>query len=454
MSVLAAYFVFGLTLSLALNPLYRRAAQRLGYVEHPRDDRWHTRPTAPVGGPAIATTLVVGVVLLEPLRQQWLPLLCAGAIFVLGTIDDVRGLRASSKLVVQIALASVLLFFGYRLGWSESLTLDTVLTLLWIVGITNAFNLLDNMDGLCAGVALIAGFAMFAGFGATVGTAPEAAYLTVLLGATAGFLVYNLHPAGVFLGDSGSLLIGLSLAVMALAPGPGVAPRSDVVSIIAVPVLILLIPILDSTLVTVSRVLSGRLPSQGGKDHSSHRLVAIGLSEPAAVALLWGLAATGGLLGFAIDRFGQDWTGVVAALFLMGVVIFAVYLSQVRIYEDPEDLPAQTAQVTPLVTNFLYKRRVAEIMLDVGLISIAYYAAYRLRFEEEMFSTFFPSFLRSLPVVLGIQVLALFGVGGYRGVWRYFGLMDGVVFAKGVLFGTLVYRTRFFGHTFTLRGMT
>ena len=302
MTVIASYFFFGLALSLALNPLYRLAAHRFGYVQHPRDDRWHKRPTAPVGGPAIATTLLAGVALLEPLRQEWLPLLCVGVIFVLGTIDDVRALRATSKLVVQIAIASMLLFFGYRLGWSESLTLDIVLTLLRIVGITNAFNLLDNMDGLCAGIALIAGFSMLAGLDATAGTAPEAVYLAVLLGSTAGFLVYNFHPAGVFLGDSGSLLIGLSLAIMPLEPGQAVAPGSDVVSIVAVPVLVLLIPIFDATLVTVSRVLLSRPPSQGGKDHSSHRLVAIGLSEPAAVAVLWGLAAIGGLLGFAIDR--------------------------------------------------------------------------------------------------------------------------------------------------------
>ena len=278
---------------------------------------------------------------------------------------------------------------------------------------------------------------MLAGLDATAGTAPEAVYLAVLLGSTAGFLVYNFHPAGVFLGDSGSLLIGLSLAIMPLEPGQAVAPGSDVVSIIAVPVLVLLIPIFDATLVTVSRVLLSRPPSQGGKGHSSHRLVAIGLSEPAAVAVLWGLAAIGGLLGFAIDRFDQNGTGVVAALFLMAVLIFAVYLFQVRIYEDPDEILTQTGQVTPLVTNFLYKRRVAEIMLDVGLISIAYHAAYRLRFEGEDFLTFFPTFLRSLPLVLGVQVLTLLGVGGYRVVWRYYGLMDGVVFAKGVLLGTL-----------------
>ena len=148
--MLVSCFVLAVVLSLALNPLYRRIALRIGFVESPREDRWHDRPTPPVGGAAIGTTLLIAVALLEPLREMWLLVLCVGVIFAIGSIDDIRPLRPSTKLIGQIIIASVLLFFGYRLGWSESLTLDTMLTLLWIVGITNAFNLLDNMDGLCS----------------------------------------------------------------------------------------------------------------------------------------------------------------------------------------------------------------------------------------------------------------------------------------------------------------
>ena len=272
MTILVSSVVLGVVLSLALNPLYRRIALRVGFVEQPRDDRWHKRPTPPVGGAAIATTLLIGVALLEPLREMWLLLLSVGGIFAIGSIDNLRPLKPSTKLIGQIVLASGLLFFGYRLGWSESLTLDTMLTLLWIVGVTNAFNLLDNMDGLFAGVALIAGCALLAGVVATTGTTPDAAYLAVLLGAVAGFLVYNVYPATVFLGDSGSLLIGLSLAVLPLHFGNGPEPRANVMAIIAAPILILLIPIVDTVFVTTSRLLSGRSPAHGGTDHSSHLL--------------------------------------------------------------------------------------------------------------------------------------------------------------------------------------
>jgi UDP-GlcNAc:undecaprenyl-phosphate GlcNAc-1-phosphate transferase len=209
-------------------------------------------------------------------------------------------------------------------------------------------------------------------------------------------------------------------------------------SIIAGPMLVLLIPILDTTLVTVMRILSGRSAAQGGRDHSSHRLVAMGLSERAAVAVLWTLAALGGVLALAIQEYRNDWASVAAAVFALGMIIFAVYLAHVRVYEDVDDTLLKSGRITPFVFDFMYRRRVAEVLLDVCLTSIAYYTAYRLRFEGAEYAQHFPNFLQTLPLVVGVQTLALFVVGGYRGVWRHFGLMDGVTFAKGVGLGTII----------------
>ena len=169
-----------------------------------------------------------------------------------------------------------------------------MLTLFWIVGITNGFNLLDNMDGLCAGTDADRRTVPAVGMLHQSGSTPTAAYLAALLGATSGFLVYNVHPASIFMGDTGSLFLGLNLAALTLMHRAGRRRgRAGIVSIVAGPVLLLLIPIFDTTLVTVMRLLSGRRPSQGGRDHSSHRLVAIGLPEPTAVAVLWALAGSG-----------------------------------------------------------------------------------------------------------------------------------------------------------------
>jgi UDP-GlcNAc:undecaprenyl-phosphate GlcNAc-1-phosphate transferase len=309
--------------------------------------------------------------------------------------------------------------------------------MVWIVGVTNAFNLLDNMDGLCAGVTLIAGAALLGAFVLDGGIGPEALYLSALLGATAGFLVYNFHPASVFMGDAGSLFIGLNLAVLTLgSPSPG-GGSADILSILIGPLLVLLVPILDTTLVTASRILSGRSAAQGGRDHTSHRLVAIGLSERGAVAVLWALAALGGLLAIAIRGFDNNWPSILTALFLLGVVIFTVHLANVRMYRDADDVPAGTGRITPFMAEFMHKRRVAEVLLDLCLVALAYYTAYRLRFEGRAFAWYERNFLDSLPVVVGVQMLALFIVGAYRGLWRYFGLMDGVTFAKAVLLGTI-----------------
>lgn len=434
-------------------------AVRLGCVAHPRDDRWHRRPIALFGGVAIGVTLFVGLAVFRSIGGIPVLAACAALIFIAGLADDIVSLKPSTKLVIQIALASVLLFYRYRLNWTTSLTLDTMLTLVWVVGMTNAFNLLDNMDGLCAGIALIVGGALLVGLTpATAGTEAfyQVQYVGLLLGAVAGFLVYNFNPASIFMGDSGSLLLGLSCAAITLTHGDKIAAKSNPLSIVAVPLLVLLIPIFDTTLVTASRILSGRSPADGGRDHSSHRLVAIGLSERAAVAVLWLLAAVGGALGIAVDVYNLSWSGLLAALFLIAMALFAVYLSRVRVYKDEEAASLDRSRATPLVADFMYKRRVAEVLLDLCLVSLAYYAAFRLRFEGLDFNRNFTLFYRSLPLLVCAQMLALFAVGVYRGVWRYFGLMDTVEIGKGVFFGAasaqlaIMYLLRFEGYSRTV----
>lgn len=459
-AVAAAWpFAIAFAASLGLVPLVRLVATRYGFVSHPREDRWHRRPIALWGGVAIGITLFTGLAVFH--AAAGIPVLtaCAGLIFFAGLADDIVTLKPSTKLVIQIALASVLLFFRYRLNWTSSLTFDTMLTLVWVVGMTNAFNLLDNMDGLCAGIALIVGGALLVGLTpATAGTEAfyQTQYLALLLGALAGFLVYNFHPASIFMGDSGSLLIGLSFAAITLTQGDKTAAKSNPLTIVAVPLLVLLIPIFDTTLVTASRILSGRSPADGGRDHSSHRLVAIGLSERAAVGVLWLLAAVGGALGIAVDFYNLSWSGLFAALFFIAMAIFAVYLSRVRVYNDEETKALDPSRTTPLVADFMYKRRVAEVLLDLCLVTLAYYAAFRLRFEGLDFNRNFSLFYRSLPLLVCAQMLALFAVGVYRGVWRYFGLMDTVDIGKGVIFGAasaqlaIMYFLRFEGYSRTV----
>jgi UDP-GlcNAc:undecaprenyl-phosphate GlcNAc-1-phosphate transferase len=159
------------------------------------------------------------------------------------------------------------------------------------------------------------------------------------------------------------------------------------------------------------------------------------------------LAAAAGTIGLLVNRFSDDRAWLIGAVFILAMVLFAVYLAQVRVYTEPASLPSSA--VTPVILNFMYKRRVAEVLLDVCLVVIAYHGAWRLRFEGAEWDRSRGALLTSMPIALAVQMIALFIFGAYRGAWRYFGLMDGVVFAKSVAGGTaslivaVVYLYRF-----------
>ncbi len=427
--------------SVALVPVARVLAIRIDVVARPRADRWHRTVVPLLGGVAIGlatliTSLVAGLAWSLPVV-----LFASLAMFVMGLVDDIMLLRPATKLVAQIAAAAALVYFGFRLNWLESRLLDSVLTMVWVVGLTNAFNLLDNMDGLCAGTAFIVAVMLLAGFwtGASRDIAmPEMTLLAALAGAAAGFLVYNFPPASIFMGDSGSMLFGFSLAALTLGPEGVRASRSDVLSVIAGPAFVLLIPIFDTTLVTVARLLSGRSPAKGGRDHSSHRLVAIGLSERDAVLVLWLLASVGGGIGLLLRNFSPDWSLPVGGAFLVAMCVFAVYLARVRVYEDLP--PGQiTDGFTLLQSSFMNRRRVFEVLVDSSLIGASYYWATGLVFSDpEGYLRNAEVFYQSLPIVIAIQLIAFFGRGLYRGIWRPFVRNDIHKVLESVLAGTVI----------------
>ena len=462
MTDLLAPLATGAVLSLALVPLCRRLAARYGCVAHPAADRWHRQSVPLFGGVAIAGATLLGLLLLDGIPRP--PVLAGGAaaFFALGAIDDIRPLNASTRLVVQFVVAAAFVFLGHTLPWTGSQTGDAVLTVLWVVGVTNAFNLLDNMDGLCGGVALIAGLALLAillpAAGEPAGLA-ETRYLACLTGAVAGFLVYNRQPASIFMGDAGSLFIGVSFAILTLDAGaPATGPTAPSVAAVAVPVLLLLVPILDTVLVTCTRLLAARSALAGGRDHASHRLVALGLSERRAVALLWGFAAVAGGAAWSATRLDASWSVLLTSGSLLGALVFGVYLAgidQAAPGKDaPEDPPAPAAQSA--TDAFDDVRAFAEPLLDFGLIAVAYYAAYRLRFEGSAFDDNFGFFLRSLPIVVASQLAALGIAGAYRAAWGHFGLMDTVMLGRAVVGGTLaaqliiLYLYRFAGYSRTV----
>jgi UDP-GlcNAc:undecaprenyl-phosphate GlcNAc-1-phosphate transferase len=420
-----------LALSLILTPLTRRMAWRLGFIAQPAVDRWHRRTVAMLGGVPVWLATLVTVLMMGSLSPETaMVAIGSSALFILGLVDDVLPLKPSTKLSAEIVIACVVIAFGYQLHWTGSPLLDALLTIVWIVGITNAFNLLDNMDGLCAGVAVIAAVA----FCASIGMAERAilVYTAALAGATLGFLRFNFNPASMFLGDCGSLLLGSTFALLALSKAS--SGQTGLISTLIVPVLILLLPIFDTTFVTISRKLSARAASQGGRDHTSHRLVALGFSERQASLLLYCLAGAGGAVAVGLKKANVESLGI-ACLLLVGIVLLAIQLARVRVYDGDDFAWLRGRPFTPLLTRMTHERRIFEVALDTCLISIAYYLAYALRFAEEFRTLYYGLFAVSLPIVIASQLAGFFMAGVYRGVWRYITITDLFVYLRGVLIG-------------------
>ena len=298
-----------LVTSLIVTPVVRGAALRWGRISVASPDRWHARPTPNLGGVAIFVGFAVAVVLemllvpadlsirdvsaraVVPLTHRDGLLLAAVMIFALGLIDDLVRLRPSAKLVGQLVAASVLLMSGIGVWLTGVYIVDVMVSLFWFIGTTNALNLLDNMDGLAGGVGAIAASFMGVNF-LLAGDVGLAGVAFAFAGALVGFLVHNYPPARIFMGDSGSLFTGLVLAGLALSPAPGLS--RSLFAVVVVPAVVLTVPILDTTFVTLTRLLEGPPISKGGKDHTSHGLVALGIPEERVVWLVWGLAAGGG----------------------------------------------------------------------------------------------------------------------------------------------------------------
>ena len=256
----AAIVTFGA--GLVLVPLVRALARRTGMVCAPRADRWHTRPTALLGGVGIFAAFAVGLATTpELLGVAWSTVAAATLLFLVGLVDDVVQLRPLVKLAFQLAAAGIFIARGRVLPWTHDPVLDGAITVVWVVGIGNAMNLLDNMDGLAAGVAAIA--SVFLGITFWMNGQHELLALpAIAAGASLAFLVFNFKPASIFMGDSGSLFLGTLLAGIGLLSTYG---RSrSVASVLLTPVLIMAIPILDTTLVTITRKLRGQPVSQGG----------------------------------------------------------------------------------------------------------------------------------------------------------------------------------------------
>lgn len=424
-------------LALALTPVVRWGARWYGFVAHPRGDRWHRKPTALFGGVAIYLAFAIPFAVLVA-HDSSLLFLLAGAtlVFALGLVDDRYRLEPYTKLVFQIAAASVTTF-GAFINSGGLVPVLIPLAIFGLVALTNAFNLLDNMDGLSAGTACIASFFLFL-IALTQDSTTVAICSAILVGATLGFLVYNFNPATIFMGDSGSMFLGFTLTAFAMKGHWEHA--TNLLLMVSTPLLVLAVPIFDTTFVTLVRWMNERAISQGGRDHTSHRLVAFGLSERKAVTLFYAISVLCGSIAFLGVWYNSFLLSLLGTLTVIGISCLGMFLSGIVVYGTEGEARVRDAsnRGTVLDIFLMHKRRVLEIFLDMILICLAYASAFGIRFEGYIPNEHFRVLVQSLSMIVPLKLLVFASFGLYRGVWRHLGIQDVIAIAKAVTLSSVV----------------
>ena len=327
-------FSLCLILSSLLVPLLRKIAYRYSILDKPNQfHKTHQQSVPYLGGLSIvipvSTVAIFGIFVFGvDFAQQFrfISILCPAIIMaIVGLFDDIRNLSPQLRIIVQSVLAICTTLYLNFIGISSSLTgtplFDSLISIFWLVGITNAMNFIDNLDGGAAGVTVISSLTLF--FLAVFGEQYLIAILSLaLVGASIGFLFWNVNPARIYLGDSGALFIGFFLGVALLQFEPKVESRFAAVLI---PVFLMALPIIDTSVAVISRILKGKSIFQGGRDHISHRLGSLGFSRRQSASLIWGLAALFSFLGFLINNLAKaiSFSASLVGLLAMGLLLIS-----------------------------------------------------------------------------------------------------------------------------------
>lgn len=332
-----AAFAVAAVLSYFFTPPVKNFAHKVGAIDVPKDARrMHKKPIPRLGGLAIYGGFLCSILIFGQLDETMLCVLLGAAIIVaLGIFDDVLALGAKLKFVVQIVAAAIPVCIGdLQIGLFTNLNplsdtpfvhlgiLAVPVTIIWIVGITNAVNLIDGLDGLAVGVSSIAAITMLA-VALLTGNMPIAITMAALAGACIGFMPYNLNPAKIFMGDTGSTFLGYMLATVSIM---GLFKFYAVISF-AVPFLILGLPIFDTANAIIRRVAAGRSPMSPDRGHVHHKLIDMGFNQKQAVAILYAISATLGLTAVVLTSSGE-----VKAIVLLLAVLAAILVAACIIY--------------------------------------------------------------------------------------------------------------------------
>ena len=325
-------FLLGAIISLIMTPIAIKIAPKIGALDIPKDDRrMHSKAMPRFGGIAIYLGTIIPMLIFMPIDTKLLGVIAGGTlIFLVGVYDDLRGMPAKVKLLGQIACAIIIFTFSVKISFVGNpfgdgyfyfpWWLSLIITVGWIVGITNTVNLIDGLDGLAAGIALIASVSI--SYTAYLSDRPDISLLTLAIaGSCLGFLKYNFNPAKIFMGDAGSLFLGFMLAaVSVISPLKGATVIATVV-----PMFVLALPIFDTVFAILRRLINKRPIMEADKGHLHHRLMAVGLGQKRTVLTLYGISGIMGVAAILLTRHMLIETGILS---LVAVTLIYVFVKE------------------------------------------------------------------------------------------------------------------------------
>ncbi|MFP4521649.1 MAG: hypothetical protein ACLFQK_05840 [Fibrobacterota bacterium] len=459
-----------LAVSWFLTPYVKNLALSIGAVDKPDGRKIHKGTIPLMGGIAIFIGFAAGIsffYFLDYLRggsastpdifsERYLYILIGGVIILfLGIYDDLRGADAKLKFVVQFAVASFLVYKGLKidrltnpfggdpiaLGW-----MGVPLTVFWIVGVTNAVNLSDGMDGLASGISMIVAITLSAI--AIISNKPVVLLLSLsLAGSLMGFLKYNFNPARIFMGDTGSLFLGYILALISLKEA---VVSAATVSLI-IPFVALGVPIFDTLFAMVRRIITGASPFSADKDHFHHRLLSFGFNQKQTVFILYFVTLVFGMLALMMTA-AQDQTAA-GILFLMTMLVFVgikrlgyietilVKLNAKRIEKNKEYYQAEyniTGKKYPFLIRRMTRHHIFEMFIDFVLVSVSYYFAMFIIDETCLQALSAPALIKRFTLNFGVCFISFLAFGYYKDMWRHISLGAIGKFFKGVTGGVLL----------------
>lgn len=463
--MLDLFIVFALPIifSLVLTPVVIRVAKRIGAIDQPNERKIHSTPIPRLGGVAIFASLVISIASLyyvapsvfaqfSSLPGHGLSMIISlTLVLAIGIWDDMHAMNPGQKFIGQLIAATIMYVAGFRISTITDPFSDGMLnlgifsypaTIIWIVGVTNAVNLIDGLDGLASGVSIIASITIFA-IAALKGDMIVATLVLMLAGALLGFLRYNFNPARIFLGDSGSLILGFSLAVFSMQS----STKGSAAVAILVPLLALGLPIMDTFLSMTRRFLKSVLPKEGksesflkkldviflpDKSHIHHQLIARGFSHRNVVLILYLVA-----LAFGVGAFAVTITNNIGASLVLVAVAVATVVG-VRQLRYREMMVLRNGVLLPMYEWPIFNHRVFQGFLDLlfilGSYSVA--VAFTIGFPDDPKAL--KQVLTSIPIVGGTQLFVLYVSGLYKNTLRHLGIGDLLKMVKSVaLAGTI-----------------